>query len=229
MAEEMRDAPHYYDWIYETVRPHLGRSLLELGPGFGAFAERAIKDRKNYAAVDVDSDVIERLRERLKLPRRGAFVTDASQPEFARRMAEAGVDTLVSMNVLEHVEDDEAFLRGFIDCAPKGTLILLVPAIPLLYGRMDREAGHFRRYRRAELESLLARAGLKLISLNYFNALGALTWFISSKILDLPLRGDKTNRLVRLYDGWAVPAARCLDPLFNRLAGQSLLAVARIP
>src|SRR5581483_8542917 len=157
MAPAMEEAQNYQDWVYQAVRPHLGKKILELGPGFGGIASRALADGKDYFAIDIDSEVIRRLRERLSLGKERLIHGDFT--EWAGRMRVAGIDTVLMINVLEHVQDDVGIVKTAARAAPGGRLVAMVPAHPFLFGSLDREAGHFRRYSRKHLLQVLEKAG----------------------------------------------------------------------
>jgi SAM-dependent methyltransferase len=229
MSSAMEDARNYSDWLFSALRPHLGREVLEIGPGYGGVARLVLDAGLGYRAIDSDAAVIENLRPRLKVPAERLSVGDVTKPEWNERFRAAGVDTILLNNVLEHVEDDRGFLRAAARCAPGGRLVIFVPAMQVLYGTFDSQAGHYRRYERAGLRFTLTEAGLRVRTLSYFNAVGAASWLVSARILKLPLNSSGTNRSILLYDRFVIPAARFLDPVLRVFAGQSLIATADIP
>jgi SAM-dependent methyltransferase len=132
------------------------------------------------------------------------------------------------MNVLEHQEDDLEHLASLSALLPsgRGRLVLFVPALQQLYGSLDREAGHFRRYHLDEMRRLLRKAGLRTEQIGYMNGLGAVSWWIAARVLRVPLNGSGSTRLIPVYDRFLIPVARCLDPALRPFFGQSLIAVA---
>jgi SAM-dependent methyltransferase len=229
MSPAIEDAANYSAWLFDALRPSLGREVLEIGPGYGGVARRLVDAGIGYRAVDADSSVIEKLRPLLSIPAERLIVGDVTKPDVAEGFRSAGVDTVLLVNVLEHIEDDQAFLRAAARCAPGGRLVLFVPAMPSLYGSFDSQAGHFRRYGRSGLADLLTAAGFRLRTLSYFNAVGAASWLLSARVLKMPLSSEGTASSIRLYDRFVIPAARLLDPVLSLFAGQSLIASADIP
>jgi SAM-dependent methyltransferase len=135
------------------------------------------------------------------------------------------LDSVLCLNVLEHVADDAAALRGFRErLRPGGRLLLLVPAHPVLYGAYDRSVGHVRRYRRRELRTLLAAAGFDVLTVRHVNPVGALGWLLRVR---LARTGHWPSTSFRAFDR-LVPVLKHLDraPL---PVGLSLWAVARRP
>lgn len=152
----------------------------------------------------------------------GVTVVEADVRELDA--AELGTfDSVLCMNVLEHITDDVEALRRFRGLLrPGGAALLLVPAHPLLFGEIDRSVGHERRYTKARLARALHSASLAVEDLRHVNPVGAVGWMVAGRDLR---RKDVPGRLLRLYDH-VVPAVRLLDPV--RLPfGLSLWVVAR--
>lgn len=230
MSPEMGNAREYYEWVYTTMEPHLGARVLEVGPGFGTFGQLVLEAGKRYFAIDRDDQVIEHLKEKLKGYDQRATVlcgdiTELSTIVFFRSQ---GVDTVVSMNVLEHLENLVLCLRAQKEVLSQGCVISFVPAFQMLYGKMDEEAGHYRRYSRSGVVQLYEDAGLEVIKVSYFNALGAIGWFISGRILQNGIGSSTTNALIQVYRRFLLPVARVLDRPLSRLFGQSVLATGRV-
>ncbi len=227
MSEGLAELHHYYDWIFSKFRPYLGRRILEIGPGFGSLAERLMKSGYDYAAIDQNEEIIDRLCASRTLPDNRGIVGDVTSPSLLSVWETFKPDTLISMNVLEHIQDDTNHLRSLSKIFPGARLLLFVPAHPFLYSRMDQEAGHFRRYTKAGLRQLLKECGLMVDRLVYMNAVGTLTWLISARLFNCPLQGASTRRQMILFDRLILPWAKHLDYLFSSCTGQSLFAAAR--
>jgi SAM-dependent methyltransferase len=140
-----------------------------------------------------------------------------------RELESLRFDTIVCINVLEHVRDDAGALRRLAAMlAPGGALALLVPAHPALYGAYDRLDGHFRRYTRAGLRRLLEAAGLRVRRLHFLNAPGAVGWWVQYRLLRRAVHGPAQfgamNRIL--------PWVRALESRLHPPFGLSLVAVA---
>ncbi len=134
-------------------------------------------------------------------------------------------DTVVLVNVLEHVADVATFLAAIHRVlVERGVLLLLVPALPSLYGSLDRAFGHHRRYTRPELARALGEAGFTVERLRFLNLPGVIGWFVAGRILrQRTLRA----RDVRLYDRCVIPWLSRMEARLSPPFGQSLVAVAR--
>jgi len=136
-------------------------------------------------------------------------------------LAGQSFDTIICLNVLEHVDDDISALQAIRRMlAPSGRLILLVPALPVLYGTIDRALGHHRRYKRAGLASLLEATGFKLAHIEYFNLAGVPGWWFAGRVLRRQMIPAAS---LKLYDA-LVPLFR-LERLIPWRVGQSLIAI----
>src|SRR5262249_227285 len=138
---------------------------------------------------------------------------------------EAELDTILCINVLEHVADDAQVLRAFYDTLPPGgRLILLAPQHPGLYTGMDRSLGHCRRYTRNELAAKFQAAGFDVQRLPRFTRLGGLGWFVAGKFFR---RRTLTPGQMKLFE-WLLPLAKLVEgvPLLPHL---SIIGIGRKP
>ncbi len=214
-------APRLNRWMYETIAPHLGSRILEVGSGIGNITTYLAK-REVVIASDVSSLYLDYLKNRFKSrPNVQVRHLDlANVPTDELRWLE--LDTVVCVNVLEHIELDVAVLEQLRRAlVPGGKLILLVPAHQLLYGSLDRELGHHRRYAKKELRRKLEQAGFRLVHLQHFNMAGIPGWLLNGRLLG---RKALPAFQVRLYN-LLLPLFK-LERLFRLPFGLSLVAVA---
>jgi glycosyltransferase involved in cell wall biosynthesis len=213
----------YSRFLWEMIAPHVGRRVLEIGSGQGLMTTY-LAAREKLVATDIDPDYIALLRRQFA----GRPNVEILPLDLAR-LAENGLppesfDTLVCTNVLEHVEDDRAALRGMRRLvAPDGRVVLIVPALRALYGSIDQAIGHHRRYTREEITSKLAEAGLTVEHVSYFNVLGVAGWYLNARLLR---RRSVPGFQARLNDR-LVPLLR-LERHLHLPFGMSLLAVGRV-
>lgn len=134
---------------------------------------------------------------------------------------------LVAVNVLEHVEDDAAFLRDALRAVmPGGSLLLFVPALPSIYGSLDRAFEHHRRYTRPSMRVVLGKTGWDPIAISYMNLPGIAAWFIAGRILR---KTSIAAGQARTYDRLIVPWVSRLESLIEPPIGANLLVIARKP
>jgi SAM-dependent methyltransferase len=217
-------APRYRQWEYDLVSPFLGRSVLEVGSGIGYFAEKLAEGGLDRLVVsDTDDGCLERLR-RKYADRPDVEVAEVALP--GRVQIGPPVESVVAMNVLEHIEDDARALRDLAAVVtPGGRIVLWVPAYMQLYGDFDRKVGHFRRYTPATIRASVERAGLHVRSVRPVNFLGGIAWWIAVRRGGA---GRPDPRLVWLYDNIVVPTSRTIERAVRPPFGQSVLCVADV-
>lgn len=222
----MADVTAYNDWVYRQIAPYLGKRLLEVGSGIGNMTGY-YADRDLLVCVDLLAESLAMVRE--KLGERANLRTiqgDVCAEQTIAQLRAYQFDTTVMLNVLEHIRDDARALAAIKQVlVPGGRLVLLVPALRPLYGSLDQELSHYRRYEALELETLLHGSGYAIERMYYMNMAGILGWFVNSRLLRSKIL---PRRQLALFN--------VLAPLFERLEGwfpppigQSLIAIARKP
>lgn len=226
VSSAMPDAVNYHNWIRDLVVPKLGQSVLEVGIGFGEYTREWMSGGRNFTAVDFDPDCV--ALHRAEYPSIPAIVADLGSDDFVDRVGRASFDSIICINVLEHIRDDHAAVARLAQCLkPGGAALLIVPAHMALYGRMDEIAGHFRRYNKRALRTAIESAGLQPKELRHFNPLGGMGWWANSKFYrPKDLNTDLIVGQVRIFDKYVQPMSRLIDPLTASFFGQSLWAVA---
>ena len=218
--DSLRDGDNYADWIAELIEPHLGHDVLEVGAGHGELTERIRGAGRHVVATDLSPRCVRELAKR--------FASDPDVEVHHADLVPSGsddqFDTIVLLNVLEHLpRDDDALTRLVARLRPGGRLVVVVPAFESLYSDFDFRIGHRRRYRKSELTMRLDRAGLRVIDAHYVNALGAVGWWLLARQLgQVPTQPWSA----RLFDRYGVSLARRLEEGRDVRFGQSLLCVA---
>jgi SAM-dependent methyltransferase len=216
----------YRAYQLELIRPHLGRSVLEVGAGLGEFAAQ-LTGLERLLVTDLDPLAVAALGARFAdRPEVQAAQVDlaADQP-----MASLGgpIDSVLAINVLEHIEDDRGTLRALARLVrPGGTVVMWVPGYMQLYGDFDRAVGHVRRYTPRSLTAGFVGAGLDPVDVRPVNLLGGIAWWATVRRAGV---GSPNPRLVSVYDRLVVPATRLLERHVVPPFGQSVLGVARVP
>jgi SAM-dependent methyltransferase len=223
--DAMTGARNYFEWIIALWRPYLRGRVLELGAGIGNFSGYLLNERiDELVLIEPAKNLFHRLSDRFSRDPRVVLKSGTLEQALPELLG-SPLHVVVSVNVLEHIPDDVAVLRGLRRALrPDGTALILVPALPVLYGSADRNFGHVRRYTKAGLASALRAAGLTPQSIHYLNFLGAFAWFAAGRILR---RRTLTTRMVKLSDRTLIPLTRHLEQLVSPPFGQSLVAVAR--
>jgi SAM-dependent methyltransferase len=224
--EIMQQAPRYNAWQYDRVAPYLGQSVCEIGSGVGNISSHLVDGSSGKVVLtDTDPYYLDVLHTRFgSCPRVAVEPLTLPDPGAAERFRRYALDTIVALNVLEHIADDLGALKSMAELLPRGgRIVLLVPAVPSLYGSLDRELGHCRRYSKAVLAARMQQAGFAVNRLFYFSLVGACGWWLNAKVLR---RSRISTRQLRTFDR-LVPLLRNEDR-WRLPWGQSLVAVGTV-
>ncbi|HZE98337.1 MAG TPA: glycosyltransferase [Planctomycetota bacterium] len=214
----LQKASRYNGWVYQMLRPYIGQDILEVGSGIGNMT-RYFVGHGRVTATDISPFCLRELErtyaehEDVRVQR--LDISRNSYPEFEI------YDTIICLNVLEHIEDDVEALRNMRKLLkPGGRLLLYVPANPRLYCDIDRGVGHYRRYVLEEVLGKMKKAGYRVPYFRHHNILGALGWWINGKVLGRKAIGATD---VSGFD-LLMPLVKAQDRLDSRFA-LSILAI----
>ncbi|MCP3103087.1 bifunctional glycosyltransferase/class I SAM-dependent methyltransferase [Myxococcus sp. K15C18031901] len=222
--ERMDGAIHYNQWLGRRFREHLGRRVLEIGSGIGTITRELEAGLELLIALEVDPFYVDRLKNLFRgHPHIRPYLSDVALADWESLQKER-LDTIVLSNVLEHIPDDGSAVRRFRQIlTPGGRVVILVPALPQLFGSIDEAVGHYRRYTPDSLRAVLESNGFEVEKLEWMNLVGMPGWFVNSRLFR---RRSVPKLQLKLYD--------TLAPLFARAeahvklpVGMSLFAVAR--
>lgn len=220
--ESLKEASHYNSWVFSQLQPHLGRKVLEVGCGNGNFTVLLAQHCSSVVGVDLNSDYVRAAKRRLSGYSHATIQqTDATQMRWSQSF-----DTIVMLDVLEHIEDDVRMLQQLGACLkPGGKLLIKVPALECIYSQMDAVIGHYRRYNKKTLRKVLQKAYFPNPELWYFNMAGIPGWWWNGKILR---RTTPPSQQVGLFNQ-VVPVLETVESVVKPPVGLSVFAVGRKP
>ena len=182
----IRGSPRYNAWLYSSIRRHLQGVVLDIGSGLGEIA-RHFKEPSIEEVIlsDYDPLMLDALRgTALPLKKYRVLPLDITDPKVVDHHPDGMVDTITCVNVLEHIEHDVAALKHMKHFLKKGgKVVIFVPALPVIYGTLDRLVDHHRRYTKKTLRDALQKAGFSVKDGYYMNMFGILTWFLAGRVL----------------------------------------------
>src|SRR6266404_186882 len=218
---ELEHARRFNLWMGETLRPFIGDRVLEIGAGIGNLTNQFIP-RELYIASDINPNYLHYLRSySFGKPYLRIMEVDAQDPEAFRGLEEQ-FDTVIMLNVLEHLSDAKQALANLWSALqPGGRAIVLVPQHPGLYGTLDEALEHHLRYTTPGFEQVLKDAGFRIEQMFDFNRFSAPGWWVNGKVL----RRRKFSRLQLKMIDLMMPAVKRLDRLLP-WSGVSLVAIA---
>ncbi|HEX3235775.1 MAG TPA: class I SAM-dependent methyltransferase [Gemmatimonadales bacterium] len=187
--EIMASAPRYNAWQYETIAPYIGSRVLEVGSGIGNMSLHLVESgRELVVLTDTDEWYRDQLRTRFGVHSNVAVAPLTLPDDHAARVfARHRLDTVVALNVVEHIPDDVGALRTMGTMVERGgRVVVLVPALEALFGSLDRELEHQRRYTRRTLRAAAEAAGLRVEALFWFNFVGTFGWWWNARVRRTP-------------------------------------------
>jgi glycosyltransferase involved in cell wall biosynthesis len=224
ILQSIKRAKGFNRWMLSRFEGFIGERVFEAGCGIGSFTQFLL-EKPRLIAADLDPFYIEMIQRRYgHLENVRISKADLADPALPQELAGERLDTIISLNVVEHIEGDDFVLKNFFDILqPGGHAIVLVPAHPRLYTPCDKALGHCRRYTRDELVSKFKGAGFEIADAHKFNRLGVYGWWLNGKLG----RADLSPMQMRIYE-WLLPMAKLLD--WMKIGpGLSLIIVGRKP
>lgn len=222
------NSSNYNQWQYEQFKPYIGKTVLEIGCGLGNLTQFIIKDTNFLLSTDTQPEAVTYIRSRcpetdhFKIEQRDIF------QDGLGAYATQTFDTIVFSNVLEHIKDDQRAMNICHDILKesRGKLLLLVPAHSFLYGTLDQESGHYRRYSKQNIIHLAHSAGFAVRDLYAFNLTGAAGWFVNYCLLKRKGSNNSTDDgQVGFYDRFLVKPSRLMERIVRPPVGISYIAI----
>lgn len=218
-------APNFNRWMSDTIKPYIGKEVLEIGAGMGNLTKFLAPRRRRYVATDLVEEHLARLqanlswRPNLETAQLDASVADGFVP-FHEQM-----DSVVCLNVLEHIEDDHGTLCNINSVLkPGGHAIILVPEGQSIFNVLDEELGHKRRYSEEQLSERMRGAGFEMVKMIRFNRVSRPGWWLNGKVFQ---RRDISRFQLKTFDRM-VWLFRKIDGYFP-WPPTSIIAVGRKP
>jgi 2-polyprenyl-3-methyl-5-hydroxy-6-metoxy-1,4-benzoquinol methylase len=220
--ENLKVADRYNDWIFSQVKPHLGNDVLEVGCGNGNFTVFLAQQSQKVTSLDLDESYIRMTKSRLA----GQANVEVLLADATTIGLQRSFDTVIMLDVLEHIEDDIGMLKKLSGCLRTGgKLIIKVPALSCLYSPLDSAIGHYRRYHKTTLKRAIKKAYFADPLMWNFNIAGIPGWWLNGKVLK---RTTPAAEQVGLFNK-VVPLLRTIEGAIEPPVGLSLFAVATKP
>ena len=208
-------ARNYRNYQLDLIRKFVGGNILEVGPGRGEIIENFISADNKITMIDTDEEMCKIIRERFKN-------SDVKILNSNISSLEEKFDTILYMDVIEHIENDIKELDQAISKLNKnGKLVIIVPAFSILFSDFDKSVGHFRRYTKKNFFNY-KNSEVKLRNLKYFDSLGFFILFLS-KILKFK-GNSKAVFGIKVWN-MLIPISRLIDKLIFHSLGKSLICV----
>jgi SAM-dependent methyltransferase len=225
--EQLAVMHRYQEWIAQQYRPYLRGVVMELGAGIGTMAQKWIGGVERLHLVEPARNLFQQLQQRFGANPQ-VTLHNGKLEEIAllnRDLVPGSLDAVIMVNVLEHIEHDEATLYLIHRLLSHGGyLMMFVPAMPGLYGSLDERFGHYRRYTLAKLGALCRKVEYETVRLAHFDLFGVIPWWLVNRVLRC---ARVSPTMARLYDRCVVPIGQWLEKRITFPVGKNLVYVGR--
>lgn len=212
--ESIAIAKNYNNYLKELFFLNIDKNdnILDFGAGFGIITIMLDKLGFNIVAVEKNKKAIQELsKKKIKTFTKIEDVQD-------------DIDCIISLNVLEHIEDVNAIVVDFYNFLPKGgKLLLYLPASNIIWTDLDNKVNHKRRYQKKDLKKLLISNNFQIEELYFVDFIGWAVLLIS-RILRINLNFDK--RAIKFYDKYIFKSFKFLDIFTKNVIGKNLFVIA---
>ncbi len=186
--ERISSAHRFNEWMFNTIKPFCKGHVLEVGCGIGNISKLLVKNKFQISLSDYSDQYFDILRKEFSNNRQveNIYKIDLATENFESVYPELlnKFDTIIAMNVVEHIYDDHLAIRNCRKMLKQnGHIIILVPAYSFLFNSFDKELVHFRRYNKKTLTKLFEDENFDIIHKQYFNAAGIAGWYINGSLL----------------------------------------------
>jgi len=220
--KEIAISENFNEWLYQEVSKPLFGNILEVGSGLGTFSKRIIDDfpKSKITLTDVSIEYVNQLKEKFSKENILVHKLDLNSKSDFEDIGYEQFDSIIAINVLEHVENDEFALQQLHKMLKKnGILVVLVPCHKFLFNVIDSHIGHFRRYTKKDLEKKIKESNFKIDKIFYFNMLGIIGWYINGNLCKNPQVNPKS---LKFFDKM-VPVLGMLEKALHKKIGLSLI------
>lgn len=220
--EVFSKAFNWKSYLKVHLNPYIGAQVMEAGSGPAANTPFLLHDSiQCWVCLEPDGQYIQDIQEKI----RAGILPEVVKPlhgTIEQLSPDASFDTILYLDVLEHIEDDRTELQQVLKyLKTNGHLIILAPAFPALFSNFDRNIGHYRRYTRKSLGQIIPD-GLTRVRCHYLDAC-AIPVSLAARYLFTS--GNPSAGQVRLWDSFFVPLSRIMDPVVGYSFGKSLLGI----
>jgi SAM-dependent methyltransferase len=216
ILEEMSLSPAFTKWSVELASSSLEGRILEIGCGLGGNLDCLSSFGEDLWCCDYKEEYLSFVSSSKNFMLGKTILWDINvTPKFS-----TGFDSFYCSNVLEHIEDDQQAILNIsrVPHIKKG--VIIVPSSRLIFNRIDRNLGHYRRYDKHSLQNKLEKGGFKVISIKSFNKIGTIGWFLQGFMLKKDTLGGGNMKLFNKL----LPLIKLIDK-YVPIPGLSIMAV----
>jgi len=213
---------NFTKWVYDEMSQGLKGDILEIGSGLGTYSRHIISDFPNskITLTDISDQYVQNLKNEFSDKNISVSKLDLNNHEDFKNIGYGKFDSIIAINVLEHVKNDEYALEElFKMLKTNGTLLLLVPANKFLYNVIDKSIGHWRRYTKNELKEKVQNKNFQIKKIYSFNILGMLGWFLNGNVS----KKSTINKNASGFFDKIVPIMKPMENILRKKIGLSII------
>jgi len=182
--ELVSDMPNYNKWIFNKIQPYLGETILEIGCGIGNITQFLIK-KSQVIAIDSNGRYLKKIKKKFRTYNNIVpLKIDITNKDHIKQLKNYNIDTILCLNVLEHIKYDQTCLENMYQILKQdGKIVLICPNNKRLFGSIDKANLHYRRYSKKDLKNKINKAGFVIIKSLYINLFGIFGWIFHGRIL----------------------------------------------
>ncbi|PCI98990.1 MAG: methyltransferase type 12 [Flavobacteriales bacterium] len=223
--DAISDADNFNEWMYDTISPYCSGKILEIGSGIGNISRYFLENKRNITLSDIRDEYCNKLRANFNEHNPEVVNVNIADADFDTKYSHliGQFDTVFSLNVVEHIEDDLLAIKNIKKLLRKGGIIItLVPAWNTLYNEFDKSLEHYRRYNASSLNTLLKNE-YEIVHTQYFNLMGIFGWILTGSIMK---KKTIPKGQMGLYNK-LVPIFKIIDKIVFHKIGLSVISIGR--
>lgn len=217
---------NFNNWLYQEIISGLKGDILEVGSGIGTFSEKMIHDfpDSKITLTDISDSYVNKLQKKFSNDRISVCKLDLNQKSHYENIGYEKFNSIIAINVLEHVQNDEYALSQLYQMLKKnGVLILLVPLHKFLFNVIDEKVGHFRRYSEKDLKFKIKKTQFTIDKMFCFNLIGIIGWYING---NLAKSSSVNSTAIKILDK-LTPILKISERIIGKKIGLSLICFLR--
>lgn len=212
--ESISVAENYNKYVADLFFSNIDKTenILDFGAGYGLITEKFKKKGYKISAVEINKTALEKLNDK-----------NIDSYNLIEKVPKS-INCIISLNVLEHIEDDDKYIKKFYNHLPQnGKLILYLPSSNLIWTELDDMVNHKRRYSKSGIVELLNSNSFEIEKIFFVDFIG---WIVLFFLKMFRVKLDFDKRKIKFYDKFIFRTFKFTDYFFKNIIGKNLFIVA---
>ena len=212
--ESISVAENYNKYVADLFFSNIDKTenILDFGAGYGLITEKFKKKGYKISAVEINKTALEKLNDK-----------NIDSYNLIEKVPKS-INCIISLNVLEHIEDDDKYIKKFYNHLPQdGKLILYLPSSNLIWTELDDMVNHKSRYSKSGIVELLNSNSFEIEKIFFVDFIG---WIVLFFLKMFRVKLDFDKRKIKFYDKFIFRTFKFTDYFFKNIIGKNLFIVA---